>query len=137
MKTVVTEMYMLRFFLISDLRFASDNPEFALVSSSSCPLSGTHPSGDTTTRAPWHITEHLLSPSTCSWSDWVFCPVHLWPRLYHGFDLNIVWGDVLYVSVMYGYVGFLYKRCTHTFNSVNVNNKNRSSGMMNVFQWFK
>lgn len=135
MKTVVTEMYMLKIFF--NFRFASDNPEFTLVSSSSCPLSGTHPSGDITTRAPRHITEHLLSPSTCSWINWGFCPVRLWPRLYHGFDLYIVWGDVLYVSVMYGYVRFLYKRCTHTFNSVNVNNKNKSSGMMNVFQWFK
>lgn len=47
--------------LDSDAKFASDNPELALLSSSSCPPSGMHHSSNTNSCVICHITEHLQS----------------------------------------------------------------------------
>ena len=125
----------------SNFKFASDNPEFAQLSPFSCPLCGIHhPSNSNTVRVQYctcviyHIIEHLQSISLC-WtvSDWVLCQVCKWPGLYHGLNLYIVWGDVLYVCLLYGQVGFLYKCCTHTFNSVNVNNKTEAVAWLMFF----
>lgn len=108
----------------SDFKFASDNPDF-------CPVLFLQPS-------PFRYSPFQQHKHMCYLSHYWTSAVHrlvlnlewlsvmpsvLVAQALSWLNLYIVWGDVLYVCLLYGQLGFLYKRCTHTFNSVNVNNK--------------
>lgn len=119
----------------SDFKWTSDNPDFAAqILSCSSSLSGVHNSSDTNTYLShyWTSTVHqlVLERERLSVMPSMLChhvQALLRPNLY------IVWGDVTYVCLLNGQLGFLYKCCTYTFNSVNVNNKTEALAWLMSF----